>query len=310
MNKKIILKFNSLKSVRPVAWLALAVLAFSAFGNSVHAQWLDENFNSLGAGVNLTVGGNCVAAGTASYATGATGGGALKITKAVGVAGTEVRWSLSDASYSTPRPSGYITFKIQQTPGAASASSAQMNFRLGANDANNVSSSAATWFELRFINLPYTTAAVTGSNANLKITGNAGSGGQGNISLDNATSAVQIRIWYNTTGSAISYAHPGTGATLQLNANSFVVYGWKFAGEHWGDWKSIGYPSHDCNWSIRIYCRKNRFRNRNFSVIRLHHRRHLCGPFCSCFGSRHYERGPQPRHRLDILSRTQFYLRV
>ena len=224
MNKKIILKFNSLKSVRPVAWLALAVLAFSAFGNSVHAQWLDENFNSLGAGVNLTVGGNCVAAGTAGYATGATGGGALKITKAVGVAGTEVRWSLSDASYSTPRPSGYITFKIQQTPGAASASSAQMNFRLGANDVNNVSSSAATWFELRFINLPYTTAAVTSTTSNLKITGNGGSGSQGQLSLEYATSPIQIRIWYNTTGSAISYAHPGTGATLQLNANSFVVY--------------------------------------------------------------------------------------
>jgi autotransporter-associated beta strand protein len=224
MNKKLILKFNSLKSVRPVAWLALAVLAVSAFGNSVQAQGLDENFNSLGAGVNLTVGGNCVAAGNTGYATGATGGGALKITKAAGVSGTEARWSLSDASYSTPRPSGYITFKIQQTPGVTSTANGQMNFRLGANDVNNLSSSAATWFELRFVNLAYTTAAVTGTTANLKITGNGGSGNQGNISLDYATSAVQIRIWYNTTGSAISYAHPGTGATLQLNANSFVVY--------------------------------------------------------------------------------------
>ena len=224
MNKKTILRFNSTASIRPAAWLALTVLAAGAFGNSVQAQWLSENFDSLGAGVNMTVGGNCVAAGTAGYATGASGGGALRITKAAGVSGTEARWSLSDASYSTPRPSGYITFKIQQTPGVTSATGAQMNFRLGANDVNNVSSSAATWFELRFINLPYTTAAVTGSNANLKITGNGGSGSQGNISLDNATSAVQIRIWYNTTASASSYAHPGTGATLQLNANSFVVY--------------------------------------------------------------------------------------
>ena len=188
--------------------------------------WLDENFNSLGAGVNLTVGGNCVAVGTAGYATGAAGGGALRILKTTTATNTvtEARWSLSDASYSTSRPSGYITFKIQQTPGVTPTASAQMNFRLGANDVNNMNASATTWFELRFLNLPYTTAAVTGSNANLKITGNAGSGGQGNTSLDNATSAVQIRIWYNTTGSPISYAHPGTGATLQLNGNCFVVY--------------------------------------------------------------------------------------
>ena len=224
MNKKTTLKFNSTASFRPFAWLALAILTVGAFGNSVQAQWFSENFNSLGAGVNLTVGGNCVAVGTAGYATGATGGGALRITKAATVSGTEARWSLSDASYSNPRPSGYITFKIQQTPGVTSASTAYMNFRLGANDVNSVSGQASTWFELRFLNLPYTTAAVTSGNANLKITGNGGSGGQGNTSLDNATSAVQIRIWYNTTASAISYAHPGTGATLQLNANSFVVY--------------------------------------------------------------------------------------
>lgn len=217
----------SLSSTHRNLWLGLAILAGSAFGNSVQAQaWLDENFNSLGAGVNLTVGGNCVAAGTAGYATGAAGGGALRILKTTTATNTvtEARWSLSDASYSTSRPSGYITFKIQQTPGVTPTASAQMNFRLGANDVNNMNSSATTWFELRFLNLPYTTAAVTGSNANLKISGNAGSGNQGNTSLDNATSAVQIRIWYNTTGSAISYAHPGTGATLQLNGNCFVVY--------------------------------------------------------------------------------------
>jgi autotransporter-associated beta strand protein len=225
MNKKTILISNYTASIRPVAWLALAILACGAFGNSVQAQqWLSENFDSLGAGVNMTVGGNCVAAGTAGYATGATGGGALKITKAISVSGTEVRWTLSDSLYSASRASGYITFRIQQTPGVTSAASAYMNFRIGSSDANNLSSSPTTWFELRFLNLPYTTGAVDGNNANLKITGGGGSGSRGNVSLDNATSPVQIRIWYNTTGSAISYAHPGTGATLQLSAGSFVVY--------------------------------------------------------------------------------------
>jgi len=216
----------SLRSTQRNLWLALAILTVGAFGNSVQAQWLSENFDSLGAGVNLAVGGNCVAVGTPGYATGATGGGALRILKTTTATGsvTEARWSLSDASYSTSRPSGYITFKIQQTPGVTSTANGQMNFRLGANDVNNMNASATTWFELRFVNLAYTTAAVSGTTANLKITGNGGTGSQGQLSLEYATSPIQIRIWYNTTGSPISYAHPGTGATLQLNGNCFVVY--------------------------------------------------------------------------------------
>ena len=39
VHKKTILKFNSTKPVRPAAWLALAILAFGAFGNSVQAQF-------------------------------------------------------------------------------------------------------------------------------------------------------------------------------------------------------------------------------------------------------------------------------
>jgi len=96
LNKKTISISNHTASFRPFAWLALAILSCGAFGNSVHAQaWLDENFNSLGAGVNLTVGGNCVAAGTAGYATGAAGGGALRILKTTTAASsvTEARWS-------------------------------------------------------------------------------------------------------------------------------------------------------------------------------------------------------------------------
>ena len=66
----------SLPSAHRSLWLGLAIFAVGAFGNSVQAQqWLSENFDSLGATVNLTVGGNCVAVGTAGYATGAAGGG-------------------------------------------------------------------------------------------------------------------------------------------------------------------------------------------------------------------------------------------
>jgi autotransporter-associated beta strand protein len=226
MNKKIILKFNSLKSVRPVAWLALAVLAVSAFENSVQAQWLSENFNSLTGGSPLTVGGNCVAVGTAGYATGATGGGALRITKAAGVNGTEARWSLSDASYSTPRPSGYISFKVQQTPGVTSSSGSHMTFRLGANDGNNVSGQSSSWFEVRFLNQPYTTASPTSANANVMTYpgGNAGTAKINQVSINNGSSPVKIEFWYNSSGSTMNYTSPATGGTVGLLNNTFVMY--------------------------------------------------------------------------------------
>lgn len=224
MHKKTILKFNSPKSVRPAAWLALVVLSFVSFSSTGRAQaWLDENFNSLTAGSALTVGGKCVAVGTAGYATGATGGGAVRLLKAVSVSGTEARWSLSD-SYATPRPSGYITFKIQQTPGVTASATGYMTFRLGANDANNLSSGATAWFEARFFNQPYVSSGLTSANANLMTyLGAAGSKIQNN-SINNGSSPVKIEIWYNNTSSPMSYTSPATRATVALSANSFVIY--------------------------------------------------------------------------------------
>jgi len=211
-------------TLRPIAWLALAFLAVGAFGNSVHAQWLSENFNSLTAGSPLSVGGNCVAVGTAGYATGAAGGGALKITKAAGLAGTEARWSLSDASYSTPRPSGYITFKIQQTPGVTASATGYMTFRLGANDANTLSSGAAAWFEARFFNQPFVSSGVASANANLMTYFGAAGAKIGNYSINNGSAPVKIEIWYNNTSSPMNYTSPATQATVALSANSFVIY--------------------------------------------------------------------------------------
>ena len=227
MSEKAIFKFNLIKSVRPAAWLSLAVLAVGAFGNSVQAQWLSENFNSLGAGVNLTVGGNCVAVGTAGYATGATGGGALRIFKTVATASSqEARWSLSDSSYSTARPSGYISFKVQQTAGVTSSSSSYMTFRLGANDGNNMSGQSSSWFEIRFLNQPYTTASPTSANANVMTYpgGNAGTAKINQVSINNGSSPVKIEFWYNSSGSTMNYTSPATGGTVGLLNNTFVMY--------------------------------------------------------------------------------------
>ena len=226
MNKKTNSTFISIASVRPAACLALVILAGSAFGNSVQAQWFSENFDSLGAEVNLTTGGNCVFAGTTGFATGATGGGALRILKTTGSA-TSARWSLS-GGYATPRPAGYVTFKIQQTPGVAPLATSYMTFRLGANDANNLNGQLNGWCEARFINMP-ADASPTGTTANLKVypgqngAGVAGSS-LGNISINYASSAVKIEVWYNNTKAPINYISPATGAAVALAPNTFVLY--------------------------------------------------------------------------------------
>ena len=227
MNKKTILISNYSASIRPAAWLALAILACGAFGNSVQAQWLSENFNSLTAGSPLTVGGNCVAVGNAGYATGATGGGALRIFKTVATASSqEARWSLSDSSYSTARPSGYISFKVQQTAGVTSSSSSYMTFRLGANDGNSMSGQASSWFEIRFLNQPYTTASITSANANVMTYpgGNAGTAKINQVSINNGSSPVKIEFWYNSTASPMNYTSPATGLTVSLLPSTFVMY--------------------------------------------------------------------------------------
>ena len=215
-----------LSSTHKNLWLGLAILVVGAFGNSVQAQWLSENFDSLGAGVNLTVGGNCVAVGTAGYATGALGGGALRITKAVPASGTEARWSLSDASYSTPRASGYITFKVQQTAGVTSSKDSFMTFRLGANDGNSMSGQASSWFEVRFLNQPYTTAASTSANANVMTYpgGNTAGTKINQFSINNGSSPVKIEFWYNSSGSTMNYTSPATAGTVGLLNNTFVMY--------------------------------------------------------------------------------------
>ena len=221
--------FFSLPSIHRNLCLGLAILAVGPFGNSVQAQaWIDEKFNSLAASSPLTTGGNLVFVGSTGFATGAPEGGALRILKTTGSA-TSVRWALSDNPlYSTPRPSGYITFKIQQTPGVASAVTSYMTFRVGANDANNLNGQLNGWFEARFYNMPFV-ASPGSSTANLMVyPGQNGAGGTGaktgNYSINNGSSPVKIEVWYNNTAAPINYISPATGAAVALAAKTFVLY--------------------------------------------------------------------------------------
>ena len=211
MNQQTMLKFNSTASIRPAVWLASVILAFSSLTSARAAVWLDENFNSLAAGASMTATGQLVSNGGV-YAKGATGGGALQISKIVTGTGfsTETRWSLSDSTYSTARPSGYISFKIQQNANASALS--YMNFGLGANDGNNLGGAGGRWIELRF---------TMGTASNLKI---SSTNGPTMVTTSTVTTQIPVQIWYNNSSTTNNYFRPDTGASTSLNPNSYVVY--------------------------------------------------------------------------------------
>jgi autotransporter-associated beta strand protein len=212
MNKKTILKFNSTKSVRPFAWLALAILAVGAFGNSVQAQWVNENFNTLGAGVAPTATLPLVKNGD-GFALGVLpSGGALQINTTGTLLASETRWSLSDATFSTPRTSGYFSFKIKQNANINAVAGNFINFRLGAANANSLTTSANNWLEVRFIQSASSNIKVATQSSNLKTT---------DIS---STTQVPIQIWYNQSGSPINYTRPDTGASTSLASGTFAVF--------------------------------------------------------------------------------------
>ena len=121
MNTKTILKFNSTKSVRPFAWLALAILAVGAFGNSVQAQaWLNENFSnySVDATLSTSTSPNLINGGSfLSYTKVINdGGNVARYNKSTTSGGSQVMFGFSPNTI-TPiaaRASGYVSFKIKQ----------------------------------------------------------------------------------------------------------------------------------------------------------------------------------------------------
>ncbi|NBS87690.1 MAG: hypothetical protein EBS60_06370, partial [Verrucomicrobia bacterium] len=142
MNKKTILKFNSPKSPGPVAWLALAILAVGAFGNSVQAQtvWLNDTlsgYTSDGVALTTTTSPQLVANPGTSWTVSVTGsvkklrtykpaGAGPTFGSAVNSAASRLAYKLStDANNAIDRPVGYLSYKI--TPGASMANTFSAN---------------------------------------------------------------------------------------------------------------------------------------------------------------------------------------
>ncbi|MCX8494973.1 MAG: putative Ig domain-containing protein [Akkermansiaceae bacterium] len=198
----------------PMAWLALAIMALGSLVNSVQAAvWVNEDFSTLAAGSNMTLTLPLSANGS-GFAKGVSpNGGALQIQYTASTPGSETRWTLSDSAFSTPRPSGYIAFKITQNANANVSTSNYMNFRLGAADASSLGTAANNWLELRF---------VQAASANLKVSCAGGT----NLATGNLTSTAQvpIQIWYNQSGSAINYTRPDTSAVTSLATGSFAIF--------------------------------------------------------------------------------------
>jgi len=229
MNKKTILKFNSIKPVRRASWLALAILAVGAFGNSVQAQWVvSENFNGYATSDALSTSKSPILLSGFSTANtfivDSAGNKKLNLLKATtATSGSGTLFKLSDTG-TTDRPQGYVSFKISQGTGGTAAN--YMAFALGAADANTMAASLTQWMSVRFvIGSPSTitiysgNGTTTGNPTQQKSTVNSSY----SSSYSFPTGECTVQIWYNKTGNTFTYLNP-SGVSKSLNANTYVVY--------------------------------------------------------------------------------------
>jgi autotransporter-associated beta strand protein len=245
MNKKAILELNSTTSVRPAAWLALAILAVGAFGNSVQAQtvWLNENFSGYstdGGSLNTTTSPNLISAGT-SWTVSVAGsvkklrtykpaGAGPTFGSSVGSTPAKLAYKLStDANNATDRPVGYISYKI--TPGADMANTFNANAADGSYmevglgptglDVPGSAGNLLLWGRFYFNNSS-TTPRYKVRFYELDATFTTKSLGSGPVTLNSGENT--IKIWYNKSASGVSYTPPSGGSSVTLAANSWVAY--------------------------------------------------------------------------------------
>ena len=235
MNTKTILKFNSTKSIRPASWLALAILALGAFGNSVQAQaWLNENFSAY-TGTALSGGTytspNLITANGSptSYTTVVNdGGNVARYNKSTTSGGSQVMFGLSpytgSGSTSTARTSGYISFKIKQNINAGVGNTLSFDVGIGSTTTATVTSAS----EARLIGLSFKqTGTATGSVQVTRADGSAATTSANTVitsPYSNSTSFSTVEVWFNDSDSAgMPYKDP-SGNSQTLPINSFAVY--------------------------------------------------------------------------------------
>ena len=218
MSEKAIFKFNSLKSVRPVAWLSLAILAVGAFGNSVQAQWLNETFEQYAVTSpesQPTVGSSpfLQLSSVATTVINSAVGKQLRYSKLTATAtGNQLQYSFS-LNNGTDRPKGYYSFKItQNTVPSPLVASSDFFIRLGSNDNTVMNSANTAYIDVRFrAGTPCTFSVRSGANT------------QSVITSVSATAQHTVQVWYNSEATGMSYTDP-SGNSQTLAANSYVCY--------------------------------------------------------------------------------------
>ena len=127
-----------------------------------------------------------------------------------------LQYSLSAAN-ATPRPKGYISFKIlQNTPPSPAISSSDFSLRLGSNDSTTMGSANSAFIDVRFT--PSVSPATT-----CAFSVRSGGTAQSVITTVSATAQSTIKIWYNSDVVGMPYTDPA-GASQTLSAASYVCY--------------------------------------------------------------------------------------
>ncbi|MCU0792386.1 MAG: DUF5011 domain-containing protein [Opitutaceae bacterium] len=201
-----------LPSLFAAACLALA-------GGARAEVWLNETFEAYAAGVapDTTTSPLLMSAGTALVVE-ENGGKLVRYAKPVGTGGL-LQYALSPAN-STPRPRGFISFKIRRNPDDAILATHIFSFRIGPNDnTTTLGAEANAFLSVRFYQ--------TSSTTNLRIYSTNGTSAVqvGASTTYNPTDTLQtVRVWYNDDESQpLAYVDP-SGNNRSLNPNSFVVY--------------------------------------------------------------------------------------
>ena len=232
----------SLRSTNRNLWLGLAILALGAFGNSVQAAvWLSDSILNLSsyaadAALNTTTSPNLITS-RPTY-TVITANSVKKI-RAYKPAGTGVDYAstITTASHgratfklstvalnTTDRSVGYLSFKIAPNSSMVNVfesnipNSSNLEIGLGTTGTDEISGNLNFFFSGKFYYNPngavptfrfYHSGVTLVSSAYTSL--NSGEN--------------TVKIWYNKSGSLVSYTPPGLGAVLtNLNPNSFVAY--------------------------------------------------------------------------------------
>lgn len=204
-----------------VTSLSAALFALASAVPAHAAEWLNQTFETYSLGAVPDTTSSPLLMTPVGYTTVVSGnsGKMARYAKAAAATTGSLQYALSsgltaDGTGGTTRPQGYLSFKILQNASSVGtiATTSYLNFRLGARDTNGLSSTAAAFIDLRFLQ------AGT-SNFKTQVAGST------NTTLSISASAVNtVKIWYNGTGAAWSYPEPTSGVSTTLNANTFVVY--------------------------------------------------------------------------------------